>query len=387
MINATACNKVGDKGIPEGLSFWLDFLRGISALLVVFSHIRIHFLGFWIERPEASMPDWLLRSFYALTGLGHEAVIVFFVLSGFLVGTKFFPGSVYRKDEFSRYLVNRLARIWTVLIPAILISVIVSYCLYYNLPENAFFHIEPCVPSAINVISNIFFLNEGYTETVCSNKPAWSIHSEMHYYILWPLILFGFFSKKISKSAIICSLLAIFIILSLMVFDTVDKKNTLLLFPIWIAGIVVSKYKLLNIPLWILGPILVVTMVLPSLININDFWPLGDYIIAFFVVVFLIRAKISKPINFLKNLVEWLSKISFSLYMTHMIVIIVLKNFLQINFSYETKGAFIDLNLIMVLLGIFVLSILVAYIFYLAFESNTHKTRLMLNNILRKSSL
>jgi peptidoglycan/LPS O-acetylase OafA/YrhL len=54
--------------------------------------------------------------------IGHEAVMVFFVLSGFLVG-----GSVLKlmsRDLWSwnNYLIKRLTRLWIVLIPALLLG-------------------------------------------------------------------------------------------------------------------------------------------------------------------------------------------------------------------------------------------------------------------------
>ena len=48
----------------------------------------------------------MLKAFYFLTGLGHQAVIIFFVLSGFFVG-----GSILKNLEnfsFKRYFTTRL---------------------------------------------------------------------------------------------------------------------------------------------------------------------------------------------------------------------------------------------------------------------------------------
>ena len=62
----------------------LDFLRGLSALLVCMGHLRN---VFFVNYNEVLVVDsYLINFFYFITSLGHEAVMVFFVLSGFLVG-------------------------------------------------------------------------------------------------------------------------------------------------------------------------------------------------------------------------------------------------------------------------------------------------------------
>ena len=61
----------------------LDSIRIGAALLVVLGHCR--FLYFGTPENVAQSNIWR-QLFYLFTGLGHEAVVLFFVLSGFLVG-------------------------------------------------------------------------------------------------------------------------------------------------------------------------------------------------------------------------------------------------------------------------------------------------------------
>lgn len=86
----------------------LDGLRGGAALLVLISHAR-HFEFEDYASQAAAGP--LATLFYGATALGHQAVIVFFVLSGFLIS-----GSVRRSVEARRwlwrdYLSRRLSRL------------------------------------------------------------------------------------------------------------------------------------------------------------------------------------------------------------------------------------------------------------------------------------
>jgi peptidoglycan/LPS O-acetylase OafA/YrhL len=60
--------------------------------------------------------------FYLATGLGHQAVMAFFVLSGFLVG-----GTVVSRAECGQwswidYAITRMTRLWMVLLPALLLT-------------------------------------------------------------------------------------------------------------------------------------------------------------------------------------------------------------------------------------------------------------------------
>jgi peptidoglycan/LPS O-acetylase OafA/YrhL len=63
----------------------LDLLRGSAAFLVLSGHLRSYIFQSYGELAQESLP---VKAFYFGTGLGHQAVIIFFALSGFLVGGK-----------------------------------------------------------------------------------------------------------------------------------------------------------------------------------------------------------------------------------------------------------------------------------------------------------
>ena len=75
-------------------SSFFDFLRTTAALLVLFGHTRN-----WLFTNIGSVaePSKLLKFFWLITVLEHEAVVIFFVLSGYLVG-----GNVVKKMERDR---------------------------------------------------------------------------------------------------------------------------------------------------------------------------------------------------------------------------------------------------------------------------------------------
>src|SRR4051794_24434433 len=69
---------------PRGsrASVHLDMVRGVAALAVFFGHARNLFL---VDYGEMENKGILSSALYFLTGLGHESVMVFFVLSGYFI--------------------------------------------------------------------------------------------------------------------------------------------------------------------------------------------------------------------------------------------------------------------------------------------------------------
>ena len=172
----------------------LDFLRGLSALLVCMGHLRN---VFFVNYNEVLVVDsYLINFFYFITSLGHEAVMVFFVLSGFLVG-----GSVIKNLDnfnFKKYLTNRITRLWVVLIPCLFITLIIDQLILSNYPEFLQGNYRSIINSGpsesysdtfMTFIGNVFFLQNIFVKTYGTLGPIWSLANEFWYYILFPLIL------------------------------------------------------------------------------------------------------------------------------------------------------------------------------------------------------
>ena len=57
----------------------LDFLRATAALLVLFGHTRDYI---FVKGYTIGQPSFFVKLFYFMTGWQHQAVVIFFVLSG-----------------------------------------------------------------------------------------------------------------------------------------------------------------------------------------------------------------------------------------------------------------------------------------------------------------
>lgn len=135
-------------------------------------------------------------------------MVVFFVLSGALVG-----GSVLRSvatDTWSwnDYLIRRLSRLYIVLIPALLL-VLVWDCLGATLFSAPWTYLD--VMSAVTVgehtlivhnqgvlayLGNATFLMTIYVPVLGSNGALWSLSNEFWYYILFPCLVLAVAQRR-----------------------------------------------------------------------------------------------------------------------------------------------------------------------------------------------
>jgi len=72
--------------------------------------------------------DGATRLLYLVTGLGHEAVMVFFVLSGFLISLSVFRSLQAGRWNWLAYTLSRLTRLYVVLVPALILCTLWDMC-------------------------------------------------------------------------------------------------------------------------------------------------------------------------------------------------------------------------------------------------------------------
>jgi peptidoglycan/LPS O-acetylase OafA/YrhL len=170
----------------------LSHLRWVAALLVAYSHVRQALLVDYAQIPH---PGLAAKLSYFLAGFGHAGVIVFFVLSGFLVGGKALDlaGSDSVRQQWPKFLADRFARMFIVLWPVILLSLIIFWCLEAFVPRAPFvaspgwgWDMQIPVKSdnmLVNWVGNATLLNEFLTPTLRIDDPLWSLAYEWFYYI------------------------------------------------------------------------------------------------------------------------------------------------------------------------------------------------------------
>src|SRR5580704_17059432 len=144
----TAAEAAPSSTVAPGFHWpFLDLVRFGAALLVLFGHSRGLYFASIADVPDAGIAT---RLFYLATGLQHEGVVLFFVVSGFLVG-----GSAWRNIEAGRfdarlYLINRFSRIYLVLIPALALVFILDRLGANFLADTRFYAERPLFPSGVS---------------------------------------------------------------------------------------------------------------------------------------------------------------------------------------------------------------------------------------------
>jgi peptidoglycan/LPS O-acetylase OafA/YrhL len=147
--------------------FWIDWLRFLAAFSVVFCHIRGgHFVEYGMLDPSSK--NIVIFLFFAASRLGHEAVVLFFALSGMLVGGKLIERAVSGNLNLTSYFIDRFFRIYVPYFPILLISGLVA--------SKSF--------DTQNFFVNLAGLQGVYGGVFVWNNSLWSLSYEIWFYIL-----------------------------------------------------------------------------------------------------------------------------------------------------------------------------------------------------------
>jgi len=207
--------------MPHYFSLYLDIVRFVAAVAVFLTHVSSY--------PFAK--DFLWPS---IVPYGSIAVIVFFVLSGYVIAYV----TSTREKTLALYASARIARIYSVVLVALLLTFIFDNIGLIVSPE--FYSIKKVMwkpQSFEGYVSSIFFVNEyqifnfkGISPG--SNGPYWSLSFEVTYYLIAGLFIF---SRKI---------VAIPLIIVVLLF----AGNTIAaLLPIWMLGYLLYFVRFKNI--------------------------------------------------------------------------------------------------------------------------------------------
>lgn len=198
----------------------LDAVRGLAALAVVLQHYALVF--------EAGTPFSSLHSILeiarwtplsAVIG-GHQAVLVFFILSGFVLTLMLNRSGA---PTYPLYLWRRVCRLYLPYAAAIALAVILSTTLYRgSVPElgqwfNQFWTQQWSFSSLIN---HAMFVT--YFDTGQFNYVIWTLVHEMRLSIIFPLMLVWILRYGWRKSLILA--FALSVVVAPIYFLTIDNE-------------------------------------------------------------------------------------------------------------------------------------------------------------------
>jgi peptidoglycan/LPS O-acetylase OafA/YrhL len=194
------------------LSAALDGVRALAAFAVFAGHTR----GVWfVEHGELASAGPLEHGFYLATGLGHQAVLVFFVLSGLFIAQAIRARTERGSWSWPAYAVDRLSRLWIVVLPALVLTALCD-ALGARLAPDVYSGAHPSnVIGAASerlgldtLIGNALFVQTIAVDTFGSNGALWSLANEFWYYLLFPLALRAATARGTAERAT-CAALAI----------------------------------------------------------------------------------------------------------------------------------------------------------------------------------
>lgn len=186
---------IGSPSISVGDPVVLDAARAGAALMVFLSHWSI-LTG---------------NGAYHLESLGRIGVLVFFVLSGYLIA------ATTARATLSSYAVARTARLYSVVVPMLVLLPIIDWLsVHLGAPESRYDF------STQFFFSATFATRWWFLEVpTFGDGPFWSLSYEAGFYVVWAAIWFG---GRYRRAAVLAACLLV-------------GPKVLLLFPIWLAGV------------------------------------------------------------------------------------------------------------------------------------------------------
>jgi peptidoglycan/LPS O-acetylase OafA/YrhL len=309
-------------------SMFLDALRFCAAVCVFLTHAK----AIWYPETENDALS---------SNLSHGAVVVFFVLSGFVIAHTTTKNHRSPKE----YIIARLSRLYSIFFPAIIITIICALILKWQAPKVYQSYDQAKI--VFKYISSMFFCNEiwFFSSAPVINGPIWSLSYEFWYYAIFG----AFYYKKPKLRGYILPLIVCFI---------AGPKILLMMF-MWLLGWLVYHLptpKLNKTLAWLLVFVLLTGAVLtiiylpsiPNQVNTSKLhWAdkfISDWVVSLFVSACLYimplynaDTKVSVAgINFFRRLGD----LTFPIYVLHFPFLIIVNAILAQLFKYDTLGRF-----------------------------------------------
>jgi peptidoglycan/LPS O-acetylase OafA/YrhL len=344
----------------------LNGLRFIAVFLVIIHHIEqlksiSNIENYWGKIPFIGI-------------IGKLGVVLFFVLSGFLITYLLLTEEhTHKKISIRKFYLRRMLRIW----PLYFLIIILAFLI---LPNINLFTLPGCGKDVIysNLFLKLFLYAIFFPNLVFSFVPyashTWSIGTEEQYYLVWPIILKYFKKHRIILMLfIIFSYLAFGSILSTHYSDDLPFRDIIRLF--WprfnidcmaIGGIyailLFQKNRFLkliqNNTIFYLTLILVIFLMIKGIYI--QYFHYESYAVLFGIIILNFASNDRIKISLENRLLNYLGNISYGLYMYHPIGI-VLAIAISTSIGFTTNWLIYPLS--------FILTIILAGLSYKYFES------------------
>jgi peptidoglycan/LPS O-acetylase OafA/YrhL len=176
----------------------LDILRGVAALSVVLYHLNL-LASVFDSKYSIAVIQYIFP--------GHLSVLVFFILSGYVIAYNTKP--LNNANKIVTYTKKRIVRIYPIYLFALLLTVLIASGKY----------------NWYQILMNCLFLSVPLDNVLKENGPLWSLEYEMFFYFLF--IFISYFKLNLKNIIIILCLLVVSLFF-------IDQK--MLVHPLIISG-------------------------------------------------------------------------------------------------------------------------------------------------------
>ena len=319
-INDTTTLRLANHGVlrdHSGHIVELQSLRGIAATAVLFGHV----IGYY------AIPDWLV--FLGKLSNGRAAVVVFFVLSGYVL-TRSLRSSTLDLDAVIRFYIQRGFRIYPALWAASFLSLGYLVALHWNIPVD---NVGPDFAALFREDRyDLLHIIASFAGMQAYLLPqAWSIFNEIIASIAMPGIAFVALRHP--------RWMPLMLIIATGISFTVgwSPYEISLYFVDFIVGAALAMHRLPAIALPWLVPVCLAVLSVTLLFPLSYKSPTAHIIETFFSAL-TISVLISTPIPWLRTwFMKFIGDISYSIFLIHIVVFCVIaKGFAVIHLNLNT---------------------------------------------------
>jgi peptidoglycan/LPS O-acetylase OafA/YrhL len=360
----------------------LDAVRGIAAVIVVLNHYTqtipeetrqlVGYPGGWLNPSSWATPwPWLRFTPFRLLVNGHAAVVVFFVLSGFVLAL---PVKQDSQPLFMSFLIKRVCRIYLPFAFVIALSwwIFSSFSLGNNLSASRW--LARLAASMSNAaLPDHLFMNG---RDIRLNPVIWTLIHEMRMIFFFPLIFIAL--RRVGAAMVIAGGLLISIASTFGMTDAnvnVSWQATAHFFWLFAAGSTLAFHRasvsiLLkstsNSSIAMIWAFALGLLIVPFDRTWSDFLIGSGAILV--IVLSLQEGKVSNALA--TSIPVWLGRISYSLYLIHLPILVFIVS------TTDTP-----------LLAIFAVTLLCAELAYRVIESPAHLLGRVVTQRMRKANL
>ena len=328
--------------LESSSSAYLDTLRICAALSVLIYHVYFH----WLPTHKITI---------AFDRISHTAVVVFFVLSGYVIAYT----TSNKTNSANDYFVARFSKLYSVVLPAIVLTGISQYLIRSFSPELILNYGRNSGIS--HYIISTLFCNEVwfYSTAPQLNMPLWSLSFEFWYYVIFGLFHYRKFQRSYPLLAIGACLIA--------------GPKILLMMPIWLFGYfaykIPHKFVLNKFMTW--GVVIIsISLTFILVYFVKPLSDLGTYPLVYasqFLTDWMIGAAIAFGLYFLPTTnirakmsdtalgIRKMADLTFPLYVLHLPLILLWDTFLKLdkNISQNIWKPIIGVLILSGLMGVF----------------------------------